>query len=315
MALGSSLGGIYGGCSIFHIFPYFFAGKIQRVCDILLERADDRKQKRKEDYSMDGRIQKIFQILWLLSLPLLIYLSVGDLVFTAWSTVRGRILQEEILPLSAASSGSASLILGIWYERWRKKQDFPNRVSWSFAVCVIMAGSGACLFFNGLMRLLPFPVKGYESVSQILYRPAFATQLLCMGIVIPIGEELVFRGLGYGRMRTKLSYPVAVMVSAVCFGVYHGNLTQGIYAGFLGIFLAILYEKGKSLWGCVLFHGAANGAAVVLTGISLEKRMAGSAGWTAGAMIIGGSLLVASCNKIRRDGKEREAVIHSNTML
>ena len=90
------------------------------VCAILLERADDRKQKRKEDYSMDGRIQKIFQILWLLSLPLLIYLSVGDLVFTAWSTVRGRILQEEILPLSAASSGSASLILGIWYERWRK---------------------------------------------------------------------------------------------------------------------------------------------------------------------------------------------------
>ena len=285
------------------------------VCVILLERADDRKQKRKEDHSMDGRIQKIFQILWLLSLPLLIYLSVGDLVFTAWGVVRGRILQEEILPLSAAASGSASLILGIWYERWKKKQDFPNRVSWSFAVCAVMAGAGACLFFNGLMRLLPFPVKGYEPVSQILYRPAFATQLLCMGIVIPLGEELVFRGLGYGRMRTKLSYPVAVMVSAVCFGVYHGNLAQGIYAGLFVIFLAILYEKGKSLWGCVLFHGAANGAAVALTGISLEKRMNESAGWTAGAMILGGSLLVASCNKIRRDGKEREAVIHSNTML
>lgn len=259
---------------------------------------------------MDGRLQKILQVLWLMIFPLLVYLSVGDLIFAAWSAVRGQILKEEILPLSAAASGLASIGLGVWYQSFRKKQEIPGRMSLRLAVCSIAAGMGACLFFNGLMRLLPLSVKGYEPVSEILYQPAFGVQLLCMGVVIPLGEELVFRGLGYGRIRRVLSYPMAVAVSSVLFGVYHGNLAQGIYAGLLGIFLAIFYEKGKSLWGCVLFHGAANGASVALTGISLEKRMNGSPGWAAGAMMAGGCLLVLSCNKmiwcnkIRRDGKE-----------
>lgn len=77
--------------------------------------------------------------------------------------------------------------------------------------------------------------------------------LLSIVILAPIIEELIFRGiLANNSMRFgKLS---AIITSGLCFGLYHMNYEQVIYAASLGIVLAFLLEKTKSIIPCIIFH-------------------------------------------------------------
>lgn len=201
-----------------------------------------------------------------MAVPLLVYFVIEEAVFAVWQILFGQVKAGQVLPLTAFSWGLALIPLGRKY--WMSERDGrrERRMTPTLAVCFGAAGIGGCLFFNGLLRLLPLPGEGYRQVSQVLYGPGLLVQLISMGVVIPMGEELVFRGLAYGSIRREIPGLAAVLLSAAYFGVYHGNLRQGLYAGFLGIFLAGCYEWG-GLWGCFLFHGAANMTAVILQGI------------------------------------------------
>lgn len=48
------------------------------------------------------------------------------------------------------------------------------------------------------------------------------------------------------------------------FGVFHWDLVQGIYSFFMGLILAYLMEKTNTVKAPVVFHFAANLAALVL---------------------------------------------------
>lgn len=237
---------------------------------------------------MVGKVQKMLLVLWLTGLPLLIYLLAEELVFAGWNVFCGQVRQEQYLPLTAAAGAAASVILGTEYKRWKCRIGEKSGLTGELAVCAAVSGGAACLFFNGLLMFFSFPEEGYRQVGQVLYRPSLLTQMVCMGAVIPAGEELVFRGLGYGRIRKELSFKAAAVVSAVWFGLYHGNFAQGIYAGLLGIFLAVFYEKSHSLLSCWLFHGAANIMSVVMTRL-LPKRQdrQGMAMMAAGVLMFG----------------------------
>lgn len=66
--------------------------------------------------------------------------------------------------------------------------------------------------------------------------------LLYMVICAPILEELVFRKLIIDRT-VRYGQGVAIVVSGVMFGLFHGNLNQFAYAALMGMFLAFLYVK------------------------------------------------------------------------
>ena len=72
------------------------------------------------------------------------------------------------------------------------------------------------------------------------------------------------RGLFYGRLKEATGMPrIAMMVSAIAFGVYHGSVVQGVYAFVLGVFFVWVYEACHSLLPAVLAHMAANGASIL----------------------------------------------------
>lgn len=66
--------------------------------------------------------------------------------------------------------------------------------------------------------------------------------LFYMVIFAPIMEEFIFRKLLVDRV-ARYGQGVAVVVSGVMFGLFHGNLNQFIYATAMGMFLAFLYVK------------------------------------------------------------------------
>lgn len=51
---------------------------------------------------------------------------------------------------------------------------------------------------------------------------------------------------------------LSVIVCGMMFGVYHGNLVQGIYGAVLGIAITYSYEWYGSFFAPVLFHAVAN---------------------------------------------------------
>jgi membrane protease YdiL (CAAX protease family) len=76
-------------------------------------------------------------------------------------------------------------------------------------------------------------------------------------IVAPIGEEFVFRKLLMDRTQ-KYGGAVSVLISAIVFGLMHGNFYQFFYCLGLGLILAYIYHSTGRLLPCILLHASIN---------------------------------------------------------
>ncbi len=85
-----------------------------------------------------------------------------------------------------------------------------------------------------------------------------------VGVVVPIGEEIFFRGLTYGALRRRLGRHTAVIASAVFFAAAHVQLVEFLPILILGLILAYLYEYTGSLVPGMMAHAVNNLAALVL---------------------------------------------------
>ncbi len=121
-----------------------------------------------------------------------------------------------------------------------------------------------------LRYLLPNIFASYDNVSEILSLKTvlrLLSLLLLVVVVGPIAEELLFRGVIYGGLRTCFPVDVSALVSALIFGIYHKNIVQGLYAVAFGIILAYIFEKTQSIWGSTLMHMAFNLSSYLISGI------------------------------------------------
>lgn len=95
------------------------------------------------------------------------------------------------------------------------------------------------------------PLISFLSGSGIIFN------FMATVIVAPIMEELIFRKLIIDRT-IKYGESVSVILSALLFGLYHGNVFQLFYAFFLGAIFAFVYVKTGNIKYCILFHAIIN---------------------------------------------------------
>ncbi len=117
-----------------------------------------------------------------------------------------------------------------------------------------------------------------NATQQDLLSSPLAIQLIGLGILVPIAEELTYRGLLYERLQEQMAFSykqsslgrkrvmAAVLVAGI-FAVLHGNLIQMLYAFPLSFLLTGAYEWTGSLWGSIAFHMGANLITVLLTSL------------------------------------------------
>lgn len=124
---------------------------------------------------------------------------------------------------------------------------------------VILAVSSS-LGLNVLLALTGFVQTSatYQEVANQQYGIVFGMGVILFGLISPIAEEIVFRGLIFNRIRRYYPAVAAVIASSVLFGIYHGNLVQGVYGSCMGILLAYVYARIHSLLIPCLFHATAN---------------------------------------------------------
>lgn len=84
---------------------------------------------------------------------------------------------------------------------------------------------------------------------------ALLTLLACS--LVPLAEELLFRGVLYTWLR-RWGIVLAVTVSSVIFGLFHGGGAILFSSAALGVIAALAYERSGSLWPAVVAHATMN---------------------------------------------------------
>ncbi|MCX7884225.1 MAG: CPBP family intramembrane metalloprotease [Caloramator sp.] len=78
--------------------------------------------------------------------------------------------------------------------------------------------------------------------------------ILSVVIIAPILEEIVFRGIILQGFLKNYSITKAIIITAVLFGLFHGNIVQTPLVILLGIVLGVIYIKTGSLFMCIVGH-------------------------------------------------------------
>lgn len=131
---------------------------------------------------------------------------------------------------------------------------------------LIAAGVLTCIGSNIIITIsqLQYIFSDYAQVSAQLYSGNFIVQLIVIGFIAPVCEELIFRGLIYNRAKHYFGVTTALFSSALIFACYHGNMVQSIYAFVIGLIMAYIYEKFGTLSAPVIFHICCNLPALIL---------------------------------------------------
>ena len=90
-----------------------------------------------------------------------------------------------------------------------------------------------------------------------------------MVICAPLVEEYVFRKLIVDRT-VRYGQGVAVILSGLMFGLFHGNLNQFVYTFTLGMFLAFLYVKTGNLKITIALHAIVNFMGSILATLMMD---------------------------------------------
>lgn len=134
-------------------------------------------------------------------------------------------------------------------------------------VWILLFGSAFCLGMNAVAVMSGLAMKdaSFIKASESLYSESIAVLLICQGILVPVGEELMFRGVLYRRCREQMGFFGAAFSVALFFAFIHGSVTQLLYTLVLGLFLAYFYEKYGSLKAAVFLHILVNTVSVIIT--------------------------------------------------
>ena len=146
---------------------------------------------------------------------------------------------------------------------------------------LMLFGCALCYYGNIVVNILQIYIHDNVYVdlfSEITRGKSYLELILWMGIVAPLVEEMIFRWLLYLRLRDRLSVWPSILISSLVFGIYHGNLSQAIYAFLLGAAFAYSIEATGSIWSSAILHMSANTFSLLVTLFTEELFRNGTEG-------------------------------------
>lgn len=104
--------------------------------------------------------------------------------------------------------------------------------------------------------LLPSVMEEYNTLVDGSGITTYGLMWVISTLVLPpLVEEAGFRGLGLTYLeRAGVPFAVANIVQALAFGIFHINLTQGIYTFVLGLALGYVTHRSGSIAPAMLMH-------------------------------------------------------------
>lgn len=119
------------------------------------------------------------------------------------------------------------------------------------------------LLLQGLSDKVPFFSVQLEEYDELISSltgdnlPLF-WEILVTALLVPLSEELLFRGIALAHFRRSLPVALAVLLQALLFGLFHGNFVQTSYALIPGLVFAWAYIRSRNFLVPILMHSCFN---------------------------------------------------------
>ncbi len=165
------------------------------------------------------------------------------------------------------------------YRRWPSASYFgltvrDFRSSWKqgmrWGIVLKVGSSTAALLALGIMFLV---ARSHTHLLEVpdqlrIQQPGtllWIVDALGAVIVAPLVEELLFRGILYGWLRTKYGLITSRIVSSLVFAFLHGSIAVLLQTFIVGFGLVLLYERTRTLAPCVVAHATGNLFAAIVS--------------------------------------------------
>ena len=145
--------------------------------------------------------------------------------------------------------------------------NFGERKGWSMALIVSAMALAVAFVIEPISMLLPEMSEVMKAAMEMLLDGPVWLVLISVSIFAPFFEEWLCRGIILRGLLTKVKPAWAIAISALVFGLIHGNLWQAIPAFFIGVVLGYVYYKTGSLKLTMLMHCVNNTLAVIVSRI------------------------------------------------
>ena len=120
-------------------------------------------------------------------------------------------------------------------------------------LCVFLGGQFLSQITLAMLELVlnGFGLSILEGVEALSVSTDSLSMFLYAGVLAPIAEEILFRGL-IQRTMMPFGRNFAIFVSALTFGLFHGNLVQSPFAFLVGLVLGYVAAEYSIAWAMLL---------------------------------------------------------------
>jgi uncharacterized protein len=163
---------------------------------------------------------------------------------------------------------------------------FPKFIHIVLAILALIVSFGIVAYLAQINHALPMPtyfvnmeskaasmtkaLLDFNSIQQLILT------ILYIGLLPALVEELFFRGCLQNILLQhfpKSKAWKAILITAVIFGLLHGQMQTLLPRVFLGILLGLLYYYSGSLWLSIIAHFFNNGIQVVFNFLFKQKKL------------------------------------------
>lgn len=195
-----------------------------------------------------------------------------DVLAQGWINIFGILLGTLLLMtfLMFSEKGIKNEILGSrFYSSLRAKiwDCSVGMLSWMFIFpLVLMIGQLIEIPLSHYFELIPKDQVAVRFIKAALQStPLFLALGVSVSVVVPIVEELLFRGFVQSWLKKRLGLVGALALTSLIFAFFHFSLSQGISnvelltsLFTLSLFLGFLKERQQSILASIALHGTFN---------------------------------------------------------
>lgn len=227
---------------------------------------------------MSKKNKEILNILWYLVVFVLIQLGVTyATLFIEMAlhpqtdadlntSIKNLLSNDTTLVLISVIGSVLTIALFVWRKWVVLSRTYLRSNLWFTLLWVVFLGLGSILPLQWIYEQLNISLS---MEMEEMFKSIMGNRwgYLALGILAPLAEEMVFRG---AILRTLLNYFngrmywVPIIVSALLFGLVHGNMAQLLNAFLIGILLGWMYYRTESIVPGIVLHWVNNTVAYTM---------------------------------------------------
>ena len=227
---------------------------------------------------MSKKNKEILNVLWYLVVFVLIQLGVTyATLFIEMAlhpqtdadlntSIKNLLSNDTTLVLISVIGSVLTIALFVWRKWVALSRTYLRSNPWFTLLWVVFLGLGSILPLQWIYEQLNISLS---MEMEEMFKSIMGNRwgYLALGILAPLAEEMVFRG---AILRTLLNYFngrmywVPIIVSALLFGLVHGNMAQLLNAFLIGILLGWMYYRTESIVPGIVLHWVNNTVAYTM---------------------------------------------------